>query len=241
IIDFEFSPDGKTIAFTMRDPAKEEDFRIVGANPRPSRIHLLDVASRKAAPLTAGNDSFSNLSWSPDGSAIAAERESQTMIQDFQNSDIVLVSRGGEVRPIVSWAGADRNPLFSPDGKSIAFLSCGGVSDWLREQQVYVVRAEGGTPRLVSKEYDRTPDEVRWLDSQTILFDGPWNTTSEIFRVGADGRGFRDTTHFEGVISGVDVRGGVEAFVMQSLTAPPELYGSTVSNFQPKQLSHHND
>ncbi|MDQ6802941.1 MAG: S9 family peptidase [Acidobacteriota bacterium] len=238
ISDFEWSPDGKVIAFVMREPppAEKEDFRLVANDPRPPHLYLLNVESRTVTRLTRGRFSVTNPSWSPDGSLIAVEYLKSDMLDD-QRRDIALVSvaAGAPARPLVT-SGVNRNPHFSPDGKSIAFFGTGGVHDWLREQRIYVVPVEGGAPRLVSREYDRTPDQIIWGDAQTIWFDGPWNTTSQIFRVGADGTGFRDMSHVAGLISGLNVRNGVSAFVMQSLTAPPELFVSPM-----KQLTHHND
>jgi dipeptidyl aminopeptidase/acylaminoacyl peptidase len=238
ISDFEWSPDGKTIAFVMREaaPTEKEDFRVVGNDPRPPHLYLIDVASHGLTRLTRGAYSVANPDWSPDGSTLVFEYL-PAGIWDDQKRDIALVSRsGGDLRMLVTWSGEDRNPHFSPDGKSVAFMSTGGLADWLREAQIYVVPVAGGTPRLVSREYDRTPDQIQWGDSQTIWFSGPWNTKSEIFRVNADGRGFRDVSHVDGVITGLNVRSGVAVFVMQSLTTPPELYVSPM-----QQLTHHND
>lgn len=242
ISDFEWSPDGKTIAFIMREapPTQKEDFRVVGDDPRPPHLYLIDVDAGTATRLTRSPFSFTNPSWSPDGSTIAVEQE-PAGIADFQKHDIALVSRSGAVRMLVTWPGSDRNPTFSPDGKSIAFLSAGGVADWLREEQIYVVPVSGGTPRLISREYDRTPARIAWGDAHTIWFDGPWNTTSQIFRIGADGGGFRDVSQIQGLITGFDLRDGEAAFVMQSFAAPPELYVSKVGAFKPRRLTHHND
>lgn len=237
ISDFEWSPDGKNIAFVMREPlpAEKEDVRVVGDDPRPPHLYLLNVEARSVTRLTRGSFSVTNPSWSPDGSLIAVEYL-KNGVRDDSRREIAVISRpGGEVREVVT-SGLNRNPSFSPDGKSIAFLGNGGVDDWLREQQIYVVPVDGGTPRLVSGEYGRTPDQIMWGDAQTIWFDGAWNTTSQIFRVGADGTGFRDLSHFDGLIGGLNVRNGVMAFVVQSLTAPPELFVGPM-----QQLTHHND
>jgi dipeptidyl aminopeptidase/acylaminoacyl peptidase len=237
ISGFEWSPDGKVIAFTMREPppAEKEDSRVVGDDPRPPHLYLLNVESRTVSRLTRGPFSVTNPSWSPDGSLIAVEYLKNGTL-DGERHHIAVVSRaGGEIREVVT-SGLNRHPIFSPDGKSIAFLGSGGIDDWLRDQQIYVVPVEGGTPRIVSRDYGRTPEQILWSDAQTIWFDGPWNTTSQIFRVGADGTGFSNVSHFDGLISGLNVRNGVSAFVMQSLTAPPELFVSPM-----KQLTHHND
>ena len=237
ISDFEWSPDGKTIAFVMREPAPpgKDDVHVAGAEARTPHLYLIDVDSRAVTRLTRGDFTIANPSWSPDGSLIAVEYE-KSGVQDEQRRDIALVTRSGEVRMLVERPGVDRSPHFSPDGKSVAFLSAGGVSDWLREAQVYVVPIAGGTPRLVSKDYGRQPNNVMWADAQTIWIEGPWNTRGEIFRVSADGSGFREVTQFDGVVSGATVRNGVAAFVMQTLTQPPELYTLPL-----RQLTHHND
>lgn len=243
IADFEWSPDGKTIAFVMRDPAptEKEDVRVVGENARYAHLYLLDVESRKTTRVTRGDFDIANISWSPDGQRIAADR-TPSGVADFHKSDIAVISRTGEVRMLVSRTGADHSAEFSPDGRWVAFESSGGRSDWLAEEQIYVVPAEGGEPRLISRDYNRTPSRVIWReDSKSLWFDGALNTTSQIFRVNADGTGYRNISNFNGVIADLEFAGRTAAFVQQSLTAPPELYVSSLDAFAPRQLTHHND
>jgi dipeptidyl aminopeptidase/acylaminoacyl peptidase len=243
ISDFEWSPDGKTIAFVMREPAptEREDVRVVGKDTRFAHVYLLALDSKTTTRLTQGSFDLSNVSWSPDGRLIAADR-TPSGFPDFQKSDIVVISRSGEIRPLVARPGSDHNAQFSPDGTLVAFQSTGGRSDWLAEEQLYVVPATGGEPRLVSREYNRTPVRVDWSDdSKSLWFEGAHNTTSQIFRVNADGTGFRNITQFDGSISDLSVVGKTAAFVEQSLTAPPELYISSLDSYVPRQLTHHND
>lgn len=242
ISEFQWSPDGKSIAFIMGEPSGEKAlWHVVDRDVPHTQLYVIDVATREVTRLTHGDSSVGAPSWSPDGSSIAVQLE-PAGLSDFQRNDIAVVSRTGELRMLVQRPGADLRPQFSPDGKWIAFTSTGGASDWLREEQIWVVPAAGGTPRLISGDYDRTPERFLWsADSRTIWFDGPWNTTSEIFRVNDDGSGFRDVSNIQGVIGALDVRGGEAAFVMQSLSEPPELYVTSLDAFAPRQISHHND
>jgi dipeptidyl aminopeptidase/acylaminoacyl peptidase len=238
ISDFEWSPDGKTIAFVERDPAPEEreDVRVVGQNTRYARLYLFDVATKNVTQVTRGAFDIANVDWSPDGTSIVADRNVPGLVSDFEKTDIVMISLDGTVRNLVARPGADYDPKFSPDGKSIAFRSTGGRSDWLAEEQIYIVPASGGESRLISRAYGRGLGHYEWSpDSRTIRFDGPWNTTSEMFSVDVDGSNFRDLTKFAGVISDSSFHGDDIAYVRQSMTEPPELF---ISN---RQVTHHND
>lgn len=253
IRDFEWAPDGREIVFIRPDdPTADEkrrskehdDARVAGENPRYSRLYAIDVESRHVRRLTDGAYSVWSFSISPDGRTIAFDRSSGAGLDDLYRTDLyVMPMSGGEPKALVSRAGIDHAPLYSPDGKSIAFKSAGGVHDWLRESSLYVVPAAGGTPHLVSAVYDRTPESFFWsADSRSIVFDGPWNTTSQLFRVDADGRGFTKVSNVEGVIndSDVDTKHDQTAFVDQTLDEPPELYVSSLRKFAPRRLTNIN-
>lgn len=253
IRDFQWAPDGRTIVFNRTDEASPDDKRrtkekddahVVGANPRYSRLYVVDVESRRVRRITDGDYSVWSFSISPDSGTIAFDRSSGTGLDDLYRTDIELMPMsGGEPRPLVTRPGLDHRPLFSPDGKWIAFTSTGGASDWVHSNQLYEVPVAGGSPRLVSAAYDRSPEAYFWsADSRSLVFGGAWNTTGEIFRVNADGSGFKDLSRVEGVISDADLDAAQDrvAFVYQTLTEPPELYVSSLSRFAPRQLTNIN-
>ncbi len=240
---FEWSPDGRSIAFTRIDeltPDEEkrvkekDDARVIGER---KQTHLHVVEDGTVRRLTRGPFSVFMFSWMPDGSSIVFDRAPGTGLDDLFRTDIYSVSvRDGAMKPIVARPGMDKSPVVSPDGKWIAFGSSAGIHDWLVEHDIHVVAASGGASRNVSKSYDRTTDTVQWsADSKTIWFNGPWNMTTQLFRVNADGSGFANTTNADGVVSDADVRGDRAVFVYQSLTEPPEIFVGK------RQLTHHND
>lgn len=259
---FEWSPDGKSIAFTTVDPPSEEeekrakerdDARVVGESRRHAHLHVIDVGTRNVRRLTNGPWSVLSFDWSPDGTSLAFTRAPGLGLDDLYRSDIWSVAvRSGDIRPVVVQPGIDRGPRFSPDGKWIAFTSGGGVHDWLVEHEICVVSATGGKPRRISAQYGRTPDEIAWsADATAIWFEGPLDTTSQIFRVGRDGSGFANVSNVAGMIGDADFHAarGVVAFVHQSLTEPPEvaiatLRGKANERSAPlaiTRLTHHND
>ena len=233
--EFEWSPDGATIAFTRADePTPEEekrikekdDARVVGEDRRFGHLHAVDVETGKTRRLTSGPFFVFSLGWSPDSGTIAFSRGPGPSLDDLYRADLYAVSvKSGEVRPLVVRPGLENTPHYSPDGKWLAFTTQNGVHGWLIEHQVHVMPANGGTSRDVSKAYGRTPDAISWSDdSSAVYIEGPWNTTTQLFRVNRDGSGWTNTTNVEGTIDAAHVLGGRAAFIRQSLTEPPELY-----------------
>ncbi len=242
IRDFVWSPDGQAIGFLRIDEGaqpKAGEARVVGEDRRYVHLYTIDVASKEVRRLTHGDFSIWDFDWSPDGSTIAFTRGPGTALDDYYRTDIYTVpAAGGDARPLIVQPGIEHAPTYSPDGKTIAFLSAGGVHDWLIEHKLYVIPATGGAPRNIGNAYDRTPDSILWsADSRTIWFGGVFNTTSQIFRINADGSGFTNVSNVEGVLDDPDVRGSRTAFVYQTLTSPPELYVSDTARFAPRRLT----
>ncbi len=267
--ELEWSPDGTTIAFTRIDrttPEEKDGPHVVGEGTKHVHLYLADVESGRVRRLTRGEFSVFSFSWSPDGNTIAFDRGPGTGLDALYETDIYTIARdGGEPKPLVVQPGLDQGPLYSPDGKWIAFTSLGGTSSWLIEHDIYVVPATGGVPRDISSAYGRTPDRIVWSDdSSAVVAEAPWGTTTRILRFGSQpaagssqgptnrsriaDRGSRENdwallrtancdlqTRCSGTAGDVDLHGDRIAYIYESLTAPPELY------VDQRQLTHHND
>ena len=229
--EFEWSPDGKRIAFVMPDPAPPEDRdapHVAGSPQRGSHLYVIDVATRAQRKLTSGAFTVAHMSWSPDGARIAIDKLPGFGLDDYYRADLAIVNvEDGAVTPLVTRPGLDATPRWSPDGKTIAFTSQGGVSDWTVEQRVYLVPAAGGEPR-VAADYDRTPDDYGWMGGR-LWINGPVGTTTQLI-------GF---PRVDGCLTDADVRGPRATFIYQTLTAPPEVF--LEDGGAPRQLTHHND
>jgi len=98
---FEFSPDGKTIAFSaQRDPDLISAFT--------SAIYTLDVASRSVRKIVDAPGPNSDPHWSPDGQQIAFRAAPGAKYFFYANQKIVVVGRDGGPTKIL-------NPGFDED------------------------------------------------------------------------------------------------------------------------------
>lgn len=250
--EYEWSPDGKSIAFLRTDsPTPEEerrtrerdDARVVGENKHHVHLHVIDVESGAVRRLTSGPFSIFSFSWSPDSASIAFDRAPGVTLDDYYRTDIYVVSvANAEMRPLVVRTGIDRQPRWSPDGKSVAFVSGAGIHDWLIEHVLHVVDAAGGKPRVIGTAYGRIPDEIIWTgDSRALWFEGPLNTTNQLFRINADGSGYANLSNTEGIVRDIDVAATRVVFIQETLTTPPEIHISETAKFAPRVLTHHAD
>jgi dipeptidyl aminopeptidase/acylaminoacyl peptidase len=161
--DFAWSPDGKQIAYIAREPDTPEEKKqkqekadvIVVGREKMEHLHLIPAAGGPSRQLTRGDFSVLNFSWSRNSKQIAYAAAPSRRLEDVYHSDIyVIATAGGPPRALVKRPGMDTLPKWSPDGKTIAFVSNEGKLDWLENTALCVVPAEGGTPRNVSKKFD---------------------------------------------------------------------------------------
>lgn len=195
---FAWSPDGSTIAFTMTDPvsdaSKERDkkygaFEIVDEEYRMTHLHVIDVdpnASTPAKPrrLTDGAFTVGSFSWSPDSAAIAFDHRVDPNPNNAHTGDIsVLTVADGAVRPLVTQTGPDSRPIWSPDGRQIAFQSA-MQNQWFyySNNRVAVIPASGGTIKSISDGFDEQPSLIDWAPDG-IYFSGLEKTSSRLYRL----------------------------------------------------------
>ncbi|MBY0456151.1 MAG: MdsD protein, partial [Gemmataceae bacterium] len=125
---------------------------------------------------------------SPDGKTVAFS---------YLGDIWTVESVGGVARPVTMHEAHDVNPVFSPDGKFIAFSS-----NRFGQYDVFVVPAVGGKPRRLT--FDSAPDMVTgWTpDGKGVVFSSPRSTAypqnTDCFVVPASGGMERKLNLFEG-------------------------------------------
>jgi Tol biopolymer transport system component len=142
-----WSPDGTTIAFTRivvkTDAEHQQEAIYVTAASRPSAKKLIDGGGAPA--------------WSPDGTRIAytsiRDRNGRTCFEECTTSGELYVANadGSNAKRLTRSKADDQMPTWSPDGRSIAFVS--DRSDTKRhDNEIWVVRADGSGLRRITHD-----------------------------------------------------------------------------------------
>jgi dipeptidyl aminopeptidase/acylaminoacyl peptidase len=197
---FEWSPDGKQIAFTVTDPEskamkdrKEKYGDFVVVEKDYAHTHLWSVAVPaedaekvgEAKRLTEGDQfTVGGFAWSPDAGKIAFSAARDPDLGSMHTSDIyVLTLKDKKAKKVIETKGPDRNPVWSPDGKQIAFETADGKEFfYYTNSRIAVVPAEGGAPVVLTERFDEHPNLVKW-GKDGIYFAAMQRTNSHLFRL----------------------------------------------------------
>jgi Periplasmic component of the Tol biopolymer transport system len=193
-------------------------------------------------PDQRGGDT--DLNFSPDSKEICYTAVTDKMEATSTNGDLFLVPvTGGEPKRITTNQGFDGNPVYSPDGKYIAYhaqMTPGYEADrW----QVTLYNRQAGQSENISASFDRSAGELSWSpDSKTIYFLAENETLQPIYamepRAGATPKKLLDGYNAAYSFSG---DGKILATERTSLTMPGELFVAAADGSGLKQLTHAND
>jgi dipeptidyl aminopeptidase/acylaminoacyl peptidase len=163
-----WSPDGTRISYTERSreffsgklkvlPFDQKTGSVAGS--------ALDIYVAKNDP--GGAWAVNTAAWSPDSRTLAV------ILQETHWDKIWLIpSTGGSPKELTFGPGEDEEPVYSPDGKWIAFES---NRDLPEQRHIWVVPSSGGKPHRLSA-LDGIESGPRWnSDSQSIEFQ--WRST----------------------------------------------------------------
>lgn len=193
VTQFEWSPDGSMFAFVQQDEIANkkqiekgyDGFEIKynsmfqNARPNPSHLWLIPADGGEAKRITSGNWTVpagapNSFSWSPDGKNIVFQSNespySGELIFTIKAVEIVT----GKINRITTSQIApdamhkEKQPLFSPDGKSIAYqLNLKNVGYGF---DVFVTSLAGGNGISMTTKIDRCFFRAEWNNDSKALF-----------------------------------------------------------------------
>ncbi len=114
-----------------------------------------------------------SINWTPDGKEIlfSALRQDDWEHQ-WRESEIYAVNvKDKAIRQLTTRKGPDGSPEVSPDGKWVAYTGNDWTDDTYITSKMYVVGIDGSNPRLLTGNFDRSPNDLTWAkDGSGIYF-----------------------------------------------------------------------
>ena len=196
-----WSPNGLYLAFNMFAPSKEKPYatlpeKPVGAqwNESPKFIDKLQYRSDGAGYLKEGYSQLYVLSvdggtprqltfsesdhrgipeWSSDGRyLLVSGNYHEDAEYDPGNTEIYRVDLYDlSVNPLTERHGPDGNPIFSPDGKKIAYLGFNDQYLGYQRTRLYTMNADGTEPIEIAADFDYDIEDISWgRDGKGLYF-----------------------------------------------------------------------
>ncbi len=140
---------------------------------RRNHIYVYDIAKEKLVQITSGDYDDMGPSWSPDGKTIAFTSNRSKHPDLNYNMDIWLVSadatdKGQQLTQLTTHPGPDSSPVWSPDGKWIAYTTASdgeyGVS------HLAVIPSTGGKAKILTKKLDRNVFAIKFSDDSDSIY-----------------------------------------------------------------------
>src|SRR5262245_5693662 len=187
VSSFQWSPDGARLAVVSRsgpgDAAKSpSDVRhYLHANykfndtgwfdDKRTHVWVVEVANGRAKQITSGDDwNDSDPQWAPDSRRIAfVSDRSGKAFDESRNTDVWAIDAdGGALTKVSDHPTADNSPRWSPDGRSIAFISAVPPKSHPR---IWVAPAAGGAAsHAAADRVDLIPTALQWSEEGRALY-----------------------------------------------------------------------
>ena len=162
-----------------------------------SHVFAFDIDGKNARDLTPGDydtppidlGGSQDYDISPDGQQLVFTRNTDPMVAISTNNDLFLTPiTGGPITRITENKANDSQPVFSPDGKYIAYQKMERPGFEADRRQLVLYECAGGKHISLTPTFDYSVGEVLWSpDSKTLYFTADDEGNVSIFKIAVSG------------------------------------------------------
>lgn len=189
-------------------------------------VFVVPAEGGTARQVTDGDWDHGTPAWSPDGRTLAfsALRIPNAQLAWRESEIYVADVAGGTIRQLTRRKGPDANPVWSPDGRSIAYTGFDSTNATWQDAAIYVMNADGSSPRPLTKAMDRSPAGMFWAtDGSGLWFNADNEGSRHLYFVTIAGQ-VRAVTQGEEVLTVTDVsKGGIAVGTRTTPTEPGDI------------------
>src|SRR5262245_38344016 len=141
---------------------------------------------------------------------------------------------------VVATDAAETQPVFSPDGKLIAYTASETPPQWAFASRIFVVRPGGQEPRPLAETFDLKPGIVGWTKTgDGVIVSEVQRTVNRLSVLPLDGSPGSDLSP-AGMMAeqpSLNSRRTHVGFVSETVDRAPEAYVSPLATFKPQKSS----
>jgi dipeptidyl aminopeptidase/acylaminoacyl peptidase len=187
------------------------------------------------------------IAWSPDGLEIAYTSKKVDKFAESTNSDIYTYNLDNKLtfNINIGTVGYDQEPLYSPDGKYIAFISLERASFESDKRRLMIYDRKLQKTYELSKQLDQWTEEFLWSrDSKSLYLTATDSGCVQLFNMALPDGEWKVIS-----IAGFNYGGGLAinadnnmlVFGKQSMTQPMDFWKMDLNDYSQKQITYAND
>ncbi len=260
---YSWAPDSTRVAYVATDARtaqqeadikKRDDERVFEGDFRYQHAWVVDVNTKQAIRVTQGSEFTVQgaPSWSPDGKRFVFTAAATPMLRDYRRDVYIATPGQPSVEKISTNFGSDASAKWSPDGKTIAWLtepstaaplpdhtSIGAIT----QQHLVLYDVSAKTLKdVASLSLDVEPGPPAFTnEGQRVLFTAGKRTYTEVFAYDLTSGSYTQLTQKKTISStSISRDGKVIVFAMDAPDSATELYSTDPSFANPRRLTNMN-
>ena len=170
------------------------------------------------------------------GTEYALSTDSDIFLYDFASETTRNLTKEAAAQGVDKFVGYDKYPVFSPDGKKIAFRSQRRPGNEADQQRLWVFNLETNECNYITRGQDYCVTEVAWDGNEAMYFVLPWRGTHQVAHIDLNGN-MKHITKGNHDINAFTFAGGKIVANMNTISKAVELYDVNLESGELTQLT----